>query len=107
MPGGQPGMPVGANPQQATGFGASAFGQTPQGQVGSQAGSQPGSQPGQPNATQSGTNGAQPAAAAQASTATTADAAAANATPSGLLHSDPPLLDGKIIGVRSNITTRS
>ena len=107
MPGGQPGMPVGANPQQATGFGASAFGQTPQGQVGSQAGSQPGSQPGQPNATQSGTNGAQPAAAAQGSTATTADAAAANATPSGLLNSDTPVLGGNIIGVGSKINKRS
>ncbi len=106
MPG-QPGMPVGANPQQATGFGASAFGQTPQGQVGSQAGSQPGSQPGQPNATQSGTNGAQPAAAAQGSTATTADAAAANATPSGLLNSDTPVLGGNIIGVGSKINKRS
>jgi hypothetical protein len=99
---GQPGTAVGANPQQATGFGASAFGQAPQGQVGSQ----PGSQPGQPSATQSGTNAAQPAAGAQGGNSTTADDAA-NATPSGLLSSDSTLLGGNIIGVGSKINKRS
>src|ERR1700719_4668569 len=106
MPG-QPGTPVGANQQQTTSFGASAFGQTPQAQVGSQPGSQAGSQPGQPSATQSGTNAAQPAAGAQGGTAATADDAAANATPSGLLHSDTPVLCGNIIGVGSKINKRS
>src|ERR1700738_2302792 len=103
----QPGTPVGANQQQTTSFGASAFGQTPQAQVGSQPGSQAGSQPGQPSATQSGTNAAQPAAGAQGGTAATADDAAANATPSGLLNSDTPVLGGNIIGVGSKINKRS
>jgi len=63
-------------------FGASAFGQTPQGAGGfaSRGHSRVRSR-GSPNATQSGTNGAQPAAAAQAALLRTADAAAANATP--------------------------
>jgi hypothetical protein len=105
MPG-QPGTPVGANPQQTTSFGASGFGQTPQAQAGSQPGSQAGSQPGQPSATQSGTNAAQPAAAAQGSTATTPDDAA-NATPSGMVSADSPLMGGNIIGVGSKINKHS
>jgi hypothetical protein len=101
MPG-QPGTPAGVNPQQTTSFGASGFGQTPQ----AVAGSQPGQQGQQGGAAQSGTNAGQPGSAAQGSTATTPDDAA-NATPSGMVSSDSPLMGGNIIGVGSKINKRS
>jgi hypothetical protein len=104
MPGvgtGQPGTPAGANPQQTTSFGASGFGQSPPAQGGSQQGQQQG-----PN--QSGTNPGQPGSASQTATgnATSADDAA-NATPSGMVSSDSPLMGGNIIGVGSKINRRS
>jgi hypothetical protein len=93
MPG-QIGTPVGANPQQTSGFGASGFGQSAQGQAGAQQG-----------ATQSGTNG-QPSTGTPSSNAVSADDAAANATPSGTV-SDSPVIGGNIIGVGSKINKRS
>jgi hypothetical protein len=101
MPG-QPGTPAGANPQPTTSFGASGFGQSPPAQAGAQQG-QPGQQQG---ATQSGTNTGQPGSGAQGSNATTADDAA-NATPSGMVNSDTPLMGGNIIGVGSKVNKRS
>ena len=101
MPG-QPGAPAAASPQQTSAFGASAFGQPAQGQAGTQQGAQPGAQPG---ATQSGTN-AQPSTGTPSSNAVSADDAAANATPSGMV-SDSPLMGGNIIGVGSKINKRS
>jgi hypothetical protein len=101
MPG-QPGTPAGVNPQQTTSFGATGFGQTPQ----AQAGSQPVQQGQQGGAAQSGANAGQPGAGAQGSTATTPDDAA-NATPSGMVSSDSPLMGGNIIGVGSKINKRS
>src|SRR6267154_5327612 len=99
--GAQPGTPAGANPQQITSFGASGFGPAPtqQGQPGQQgAGANQGAPPstGQPG------SGTQTASA----NATTPDDAA-NATPSGLVSSDSPLIGGNIIGVGSKINKRS
>src|ERR1700740_618755 len=104
---GQPGTPAGTNPQPTTSFGASGFGQAPSTQAGSQQG-QPGQQgqAGTTGAPQNGTGSAQPGSTTPASNATTPDDAA-NATPSGLLNSDSPVLGGNIIGVGSKINKRS
>ena len=91
---GQAGTPGGANPQQ-TAFGGSGFGQPAQGQAGTQQGTTP-----------AGTNAAQTAPGTPASGAVSADDAAANATPSGLV-SDSPVLGGNIIGVGSKINKHS
>jgi hypothetical protein len=93
MPG-QPGAPGGANPPQATGFGASGFGQPSQGQTGAQQGAPP-----------TGTNAGQTVPGAPGSNAVSADDAA-NATPSGLV-SDAPVIGGNIIGVGSKVNKRS
>jgi hypothetical protein len=93
---GQPGTPAGTNQQPTTSFGASGFGQAPSVQAGAQQG-QPGQQ-GQTGATQTG--------ATPGSNGTTADDAA-NATPSGMVNSDTPLMGGNIIGVGSKINKRS
>jgi hypothetical protein len=102
--GGQPGTPAGANPQQTTSFGASGFGPSP---------AQPGSPQGQPGqqgagANQGGANTGQPGSGTQTASgnATTPDDAA-NATPSGMVSSDSPLMGGNIIGVGSKINKRS
>ena len=96
--GGQPGTPAGANPQQTVSFGASGFGQSPpaQGQPGQQ-----GTNPSGANAGQSGSGAQNPAGGA------TAADDAANATPSGLVSADSPLIGGNIIGVGSKINKRS
>jgi hypothetical protein len=96
---GQPGTTPGGNPQQLS-FGASGFGQSPPAQVGSQ--------PGQQAASQTAAAPGQPGSQAQTSApnATPADDAA-NATPSGMLSADTPLLGGNIIGVGSKINRRS
>jgi hypothetical protein len=109
---GQPGTPAGTNPQPTTsfgasGFGAPGFGQAPTAQAGAQQG-QPGQQ-GQTSTTgaaQNGTSAGQPGSTTPGSNATTPDDAA-NATPSGLVNSDSPLLGGNIIGVGSKINKRS
>ena len=91
--GAQPGTPAGANAQQGSAFGSSTFGQSNSAQTGTaQAGATPGSQPAS-------------ATAAQANAAATDDAA--NATPSGLVNADSPLIGGNIIGVGSKINKRS
>ena len=102
--GGQPGTPAGANPQQTPNFGASGFGPSPT-QPGSQQGA-PGQQGGAAN--QSGANTGQPGSGTQTASgnATTPDDAA-NATPSGMVNSDSPLMGGNIIGVGSKINKRS
>ena len=89
----QPGVPAGNNPQQGNSFGLSGFGQsnppkttTPQGVT---------SNGGQPNSPTGG----------QSTAAPTDDAT--NATPSGLVNSDSPLIGGNIIGVGSKINKRS
>ena len=89
----QPGVPAGNNPQQGNSFGLSGFGQsnppkttTPQGAT---------SNGGQPNSPTGGQS-----AAAPTDNAT-------NATPSGLVNSDSPLIGGNIIGVGSKINKRS
>src|SRR5260370_32215072 len=89
-----PGGPGGANPPQATGFGASGFGQPAPGQTGSQQGAPP-----------TGTNAGQTVPGAPGSNAVSADDAA-NATPSGLA-SDAPVIGGNIIGVGSKVNKRS
>src|SRR5712664_3561978 len=106
---GQPGTPAGTNPQPTTSFGASGFGQAPWVQAGSQQG-QPGQQ-GQAGATQTGaaqngTNAGQTGSATPGSNATT-PVDAANATPSGMVNSNSPLMGGNIIGVGSKINKRS
>ena len=85
---GQPGTPAGTNPQQTTSFGASGFGQAPPAQAGSQQGQ------------------GQSGAATQGGNATAPDDAA-NATPSGMVNSDSPLMGGNIIGVGSKVNKRS
>ena len=92
----QPGTPAGANAQQGNGnnFGLSGFGQSNPTNTGTAQGGSNAS--GQPN---SGANG-------QAGS-TAADDAAANATPSGLVNGDSPLIGGNIIGVGSKINKRS
>jgi hypothetical protein len=104
---GQPGTPAGTNSPPTTSFGASGFGQAPWTQASSQQG-QPGQQgqAGTTGAPQNGTGSAQPGSTTPASNATTPDDAA-NATPSGLLNSDSPVLGGNIIGVGSKINKRS
>jgi hypothetical protein len=102
--GAQPGTPAGATPQQTTSFGASGFGPAP-----TQAGSQPG-QPGQPGANQGAANAGQSGFGTQNASAanpTASDDASANATPSGLVNADSPVLGGNIIGVGSKINKRS
>jgi hypothetical protein len=98
--GAQPGTPAGANPQQTTSFGASGFGPAPtqQGQPGQQGA----------GANQGGANTGQPGSGTQTASgnATTPDDAA-NATPSGMVSSDSPLMGGNIIGVGSKINKRS
>jgi len=108
---GQPGTPAGTNAQPTTsfgasGFGAPGFGQAPTVQAGSQQG-QPGQQ-GQAGAmgVQTGTSTGQPGSATPGSNGTTPDDAA-NATPSGMVNSDTPLMGGNIIGVGSKINKRS
>jgi hypothetical protein len=101
---GQPGTPAGTNPQPTTSFGASGFGQAPSAQAGSQQG-QPGQQ-GQTGTPQTGASTGQPGSATPGSNGTTADDAA-NATPSGMVNSDSPLMGGNIIGVGSKINKRS
>jgi len=102
--GAQPGTPAGANPQQTTSFGASGFGPAPtqQGQPGQQgAGANQG-------ANQAGANAAQPGSGTQTAAGNgTSPDDAANATPSGLVSSDSPLIGGNIIGVGSKINKRS
>jgi hypothetical protein len=93
-----PGTPAGANPQKTTSFGASGFGQSPP--------AQGGSPQGQPGVSQSGASPGQTASGAQGSNATPVDDAA-NATPSGMLNSDTPLMGGNIIGLGSKINKRS
>src|SRR5712671_1458140 len=98
--GAQPGTPAGANPQQTISFGASGFGPAPtqQGQPGQQGA----------GANQGGANSGQPGSGTQTASgnATTPDDAA-NATPSGMVSSDSPLMGGNIIGVGSKINKRS
>jgi len=94
------GTPAGANPQQTTGLGASGFGQSAQGQAQGQAGAQQSSTPTTTNAGQPG-SGTPPSG-----NAVSADDAAANATPSGLV-SDNPLIGGNIIGVGSKVNKHS
>jgi hypothetical protein len=100
-PQGTPGTPSATN-QQQTGFGFSAFGQSSQGPAGTQPGAQQnsaatGTPAGQPGQTTSGT---------PSSNGVSADDAAANATPSGLI-SDSPVLGGNIIGVGSKVNRHS
>lgn len=92
----QPGTPAGANAQQgnANNFGLSSLGQSNSTNTATAQGATNAS--GQPT---SGTNG-QPGS-------TAADDAAANATPSGLVNGDSPLIGGNIIGVGSKINKRS
>jgi hypothetical protein len=97
MPG-QLGTPAAATSQPVSSFGNSSFGQSAAAQP------SPGTQQGP--ATQNGTNPPQPGTAPAANTAAT-DAAAANATPSGLVSSDSPVLGGNIIGVGSKVNKRS
>src|SRR5882762_2745924 len=96
----QPGTPAGANPQQTTSFGASGCGPAPtqQGQPGQQGA----------GANQGGANTVKPGSGTQTASgnATTPDDAA-NATPSGMVSSDSPLMGGNIIGVGSKINKRS
>jgi hypothetical protein len=89
----QPGTTAGANAQQgsANDFGLSAFGQSNA--------AKPGAPPGNINA------GGQPNAAGSGDSGDVTDAA--NATPSGLLNGDSPLIGGNIIGVGSKINKRS
>lgn len=89
------GTPAGANPQQTTGFGASGFGQPAQRQAGTQQGTTP-----------AGTNAGQTTPGLPAGGAVSADDAA-NATPSGLVNADSPVIGGNIIGVGSKINKRS
>ena len=95
MPGplGTPGAP--ANPRQP-GFGAAGSGQSPPGQAGTQQG-----------ATPAGTNAGQTTPGSPAGGAVSADDAAANATPSGMVNADSPVIGGNIIGVGSKINKRS
>jgi hypothetical protein len=79
-------------PQAGTGFGSSTFGQPNPQQANSQA-------------SNAGTSG-QPAANASGAAATNA-ADASNATPSGLLSTDTPLMGGNIIGVGGKVNKRS
>jgi hypothetical protein len=88
------GAPGAANPQQP-GFGAAGFGQSPQGQASAQQGAAP-----------AGTNAGQTAPGSPASGAVSADDAA-NATPSGLVNADSPVIGGNIIGVGSKINKHS
>lgn len=90
------GTPVGANQQQATGFGTSGFGQPPPGQA-----------PTQQGATPTGINAGQTSPGSPGSGAVSADDAAAKATPSGLVNADSPVIGGNIIGVGSKINKRS
>jgi hypothetical protein len=92
----QPGTPAGTNAQQgnANNFGLSSFGQSSSTNTGIAQGATNAS--GQPNAAAGG-QGANAAA----------DDAAANATPSGLVNGDSPLIGGNIIGVGSKINKRS
>jgi hypothetical protein len=91
MAGTQPGAPAGTNAQQPNNFGLSGFGQsnTPK-----------------TNSAQGPTNGPTNTPAGGQSSAAPADDAA-NATPSGLVNSDSPLIGGNIIGVGSKINKRS
>ena len=92
---GQPGIQPGANPQQQnSAFGSSGFGQS----------APAGAQPGQPGAAQPPANPGQSTTAAPGTVS--ADDAAANASPSGLI-SDSPVLGGNIIGVGSKVNKRS
>jgi hypothetical protein len=96
------GTPAGANPQQTTGLGATGFGQSAQGQGQGQAGVQPSSTPTTTNAGQPGSG----AGAPPSGNAVSADDAA-NATPSGMVNGDSPLMGGNIIGVGSKTNKRS
>jgi hypothetical protein len=88
----QPSAPGGANAQNN--FGLSGFGQSTSANTGTAQGGINAS--GQPK---SGANGPGGNAAA--------DDAAANATPSGLVNGDSPLIGGNVIGVGSKINKRS
>jgi hypothetical protein len=101
MPG-QPGVPAGANPQQSSSFGSSAFGQSPS----TQAGTQPGQQGAPQNGTNPGQTGTGTPPANGTASADDAANAAANAAPSGLI-SDSPVIGGNIIGVGSKVNKRS
>jgi hypothetical protein len=93
----QPGTPAGGNAQQgnANNFGLSGgFGQSTSTNAGTAQGGTNAS--GQPNSAANGQAGS-----------TDADDAAANATPSGLVNGDSPLIGGNIIGVGSKINKRS
>ena len=84
----QPGTLAGSNAQQGSGFGASGFGQ---------ASPSPGTQQ----------NPAAGGAKASGQGGNTAADNAANATPSGLVNADSPLIGGNIIGVGSKVNKRS
>jgi hypothetical protein len=89
----QPGVPAGNNLQQGSSFGSSGFGQS--------------SAP-KTNAASGGTNnGGQPNSTAGGQTGAPSTDDAANATPSGLVNGDSPLMGGNIIGVGSKINKRS
>jgi hypothetical protein len=101
--GAQPGTPAGATPQ-TTSFGASGFGPAPtqQGAPGQQG---PGANQG---SNQAGSNAGQPGSGTQTASGNPPPPDdAANATPSGLVSSDSPLIGGNIIGVGSKINKRS
>jgi hypothetical protein len=90
----QAGVPAaGNNPQQGSSFGSSGFGQP---------------NPAKTNSAQSGTNnGGQPNSPTGGQSAAAPTDDGANATPSGLVNSDSPLIGGNIIGVGSKINKRS
>jgi len=85
----------GITAQPSTGVGTSGFGQSAQGQASAMQG-----------ATPAGTNAGQTAPGTPASNAVSADDAA-NATPSGMVNADSPVIGGNIIGVGSKINKRS
>jgi len=91
----QPGVPAGNNAQQGNNFGLSGFGQSNTPKTNTAPGGT--SNSGQPT-TNSPPGG-------QSAAAPTDDAA--NATPSGLVNGDSPLIGGNIIGVGSKINKRS
>jgi hypothetical protein len=92
---GQFGTPAGANTQQTSSFGTSAFGQTSAQAANSQQG-----------ANQNGTNPGQPGTQSATGNTAAADDDAVNANPSGLL-ADSPVIGGNIIGVGSRVNKRS
>lgn len=86
------GATAAAPSQTGTGFGSAAFGQSNQPQANTQT-------------SNAGSSGQQGANASGSAATNTADAS--NATPSGLLSADTPLIGGNIIGVGSKVNKRS